>query len=462
MLPDTVLDRFIEQCPPAVMVRATLENLLPPERLDQIFSDHAERQYEKRILFSQVVAVMSAVATRTQASVHASYLAHCDELGVSVSAVYDKLKCLEPGVTAAMVRETAADAARVIDAMPRGRKSVLPGLNFFFLDGNHLAATEHRVAELRTTREGPLPGQTLALLDAQRELVLELVPCEDGHAQERSLLPELLKFLKKEMVVIADRNFCTTKFLFGLHRGGMYFLIRQHASTLIWQTVGRRRRIGRIKTGVVYEQGIELRDGKGEGAETLRVRRITVVLDTPTESGETEIHLLTNLSAEQASARAVAEAYRARWTIEGMFQKLTDVLRCEVETLGYPKAALFSFAVAVLAWNTYAVVKAALRSAHGQEVIDEKLSDYHLTKHVVSIQVGMDIAVEPEEWEKYQGLTPKQLAAELVRLAKRVDLKRYPKKKRGPKKPQPRKKSGSRNHHISTARTLAASRKNQP
>jgi len=462
MLPNTVLDRFIEQCPPAVMVRATLENLLPPERLNQIFSDYAERQYEKRILFSQVVAVMSAVATRTHASVHASYLAHCDDLGVSVSAVYDKLKCVEPGITAAMVRETAADAARVIDAMPGARKSVLPGFDVFFLDGNHLAATEHRVAELRTTREGPLPGQTLALLDAQRELVLELVPCEDGHAQERSLLPELLKFLKKEMVVIADRNFCTTKFLFGLHRGGMYFLIRQHASTLIWQTAGRRRRIGRINTGLVYEQEIELRDGKGDGAETLRVRRITVVLDTPTESGETEIHLLTNLSAEQAGARDLAEAYRARWTIEGVFQKLTDVLRCEVETLGYPKAALFSFAVAVLAWNTYAVVKAALRAAHGQEVIDEKLSDYHLTQHVVSIQVGMEIAVTPEAWEKYQGITPKQLATELVRLAKRVDLKRYPKKKRGPKKPQPRKKSGSRNHHISTARTLAASRKNQP
>ena len=107
-------------------------------------------------------------------------------------------------------------------------------------------------------------------------------------------------------------------------------------------------------------------------------------------------------------------------------------------------------------------MKAALRSAHGQETIDAKLSDHHLTKHVVSIQVGMDIAVKPEEWETYQGLTPRQLAAELVRLAQRVDLKRYPKKKRGPRKPQPRKKSGSRNHHISTARTLAASRKKRP
>ena len=43
MLPKSVLDRFVEKCPAAVMIRATLENLLRPERLDQIFADDAER-----------------------------------------------------------------------------------------------------------------------------------------------------------------------------------------------------------------------------------------------------------------------------------------------------------------------------------------------------------------------------------------------------------------------------------
>ena len=99
---------------------------------------------------------------------------------------------------------------------PPPKKEVLPGLEVFYLDGNHLAATEHRLAELRVTREGPLPGQSLALLDAQRELIVDLVPCEDGHAQERSLLPELLERIRAGIVIVADRNFCTSKFLFGL------------------------------------------------------------------------------------------------------------------------------------------------------------------------------------------------------------------------------------------------------
>ena len=142
--------------------------------------------------------------------------------------------------------------------MPAAKKEILPGLEVFYLDGNHLAATEHRLAELRVTREGPLPGQSLALLDAQRELIVDLVACEDGHAQERSLLPELLERIRAGIVIVADRNFCTSKFLFGLAVRQAFFVIRQHGSTLTYKLRGRRRRIGRIATGMVYEQAMEL------------------------------------------------------------------------------------------------------------------------------------------------------------------------------------------------------------
>src|SRR4051812_31526654 len=114
MLPTQVLDRFIERCPAAVMVRATLERLLRPDRLDQIFEDARRRQYTRELLFSQVVAIMTAVATRTSGSVHAAYLAAKDRLGVSATALYDELSLLELGVSEAVVRETGADAAAVI------------------------------------------------------------------------------------------------------------------------------------------------------------------------------------------------------------------------------------------------------------------------------------------------------------------------------------------------------------
>ena len=456
MLPGGVLDKFIERCPAAVMVRATVERLLRPERLDEIFEAHRSRQYEREIVCSELVALMVGVATRTHQSVHASYLAARKTLGVSAAAVYGKLQCFEPRVTAALVRDTAIDMAEVIAALPQGRRQVLPGREVFYLDGNHLAATEHRLKVLRTTREGPLPGQTLALLDAQTELVMELVPCECGHAQERSLLPELLERIRADTVLVADRNFCTTQFLFGLFRRSAFFLIRQHASTLSYRFEGRRRKIGRCETGTLYEQTLILTDIHATEDEKpeLKVRRITLQLDTPTQAGDGEIHLLTNLPPK-VSAKRIAETYRLRWTIEGAFQTLTDVLRCEVETLGYPKAALFSFAMAVLAWNAYAVVQAALRSAHGEQKIDDELSDEHLIRDVVLTQTGMDIAVDPAAWEHYRTLPSTRFAQTLARLAQHVDLKRYPKHKRGPKKPRPKQTSGQKNHHISTAKLLA-------
>ena len=95
------------------------------------------------------------------------------------------------------------------------------------------------------------------------------------------------------------------------------------------------------------------------------MRQVRVRLRTPTEDGDAEVEILTNLPAK-VSATKVAEIYLKRWTIEGAFHELTVALNCEVNTLGYPKAALFGFCVAVAAYNVLAVLKAALRAVHGE------------------------------------------------------------------------------------------------
>src|SRR4051794_3196861 len=118
MLPTAVLDRFVARCPAAIMVRATLGHLLRPQRLGQFFKRPRTRHYVKQLLFSQVVAVMVAVATRVHKSVHAADLDSQEQLGVSVTALYDTLNHLEPAISAATVRATAADAAQVIDTIP--------------------------------------------------------------------------------------------------------------------------------------------------------------------------------------------------------------------------------------------------------------------------------------------------------------------------------------------------------
>ncbi|CAI8834907.1 hypothetical protein EMIT0196MI5_230023 [Pseudomonas sp. IT-196MI5] len=67
---------------------------------------------------------------------------------------------------------------------------------------------------------------------------------------------------------------------------------------------------------------------------------------------------------DTVSAGKIAELYRRRWSIEGMFQRLESVLDSEIESLGAPRAALLGFASAILAYNVLAVLKRSGEQAH--------------------------------------------------------------------------------------------------
>jgi hypothetical protein len=95
-------------------------------------------------------------------------------------------------------------------------------------------------------------------------LATDVVLCEDGHAQEQSLLDQILALVAAKDLWIADRNFCTTNFLFGIAQRNAFFVIRQHASALHWELVGKRRACGRIDTGKVYEQAMRATNDAGE------------------------------------------------------------------------------------------------------------------------------------------------------------------------------------------------------
>jgi hypothetical protein len=48
--------------------------------------------------------------------------------------------------------------------------------------------------------------------------------------------------------------------------------------------------------------------------------------------------------------------------VETLFQTVTKNFEGEIQTLGYPKAALFSFGLALVSYNILAVVRRALGS----------------------------------------------------------------------------------------------------
>jgi Transposase DDE domain len=452
MLLDTIFAPFVKERPICVMARAVLERLLDAQRLDTLFAHTAQQQYTRELLFSSLVQLMSEVVLGVHPTVHAAYQANKATLGVSTTALYNKLDRVETRVSAALVRDSATLAEPVVKALRASHPRWVPGYQVKVLDGNHLAPTEHRLKALRDTWAAPLPGQALVVLDQQRMLITDVVLNEDGHAQERRLIAEVLHHVQADDLWIEDRNFCTLGLMFGMARQGAAFVVRQHGQVQ-GELVGRRMRQGAGRSGPVDEQALLVRDP--DGGETMRVRRITVQLAEPTRNGDTTLHILSNVPPHRASAVQLARVYGKRWSIETAFFEITTTLACEINTLAYPKAALFTFCLALLAYNAVSLIKAALRSAHGRQKINDEVSGYYLALEIGRTYDGMMIAIPAPHWALFRELSTKEFAHTLRDLASSVQLSRYQKHPRGPKKPPPERTAYQNGQHVSTAKLLA-------
>src|SRR5262249_50399985 len=230
--------------------------------------------------------------------------------------------------------------------------------------------------------------------------------CADGHAQERSLLGEVLAHVQPGELYIDDRNFCTLGFLLGIAARRAFFLTRQHQNLPVvpqtrWKAAGRT-----AKGEALAERKVWIRDDAGQSRI---IRQVRLRLQKPTRDGDTVIYLLTNLP-RRVRAPKLAALYLERWTVETVFQMLTTNLRCEINTLGYPAAALFGFCMAVVAYNLLATVRAALRSVHGVDKIEQEVSSYYLAEEIAGEYRGMMRLLPPPRWRRYQTMTVPVLA----------------------------------------------------
>jgi hypothetical protein len=135
MILGPVFERFLDESPLSVMMRATLEHAFSASALDDLFEQHADYQQIRQ------------------------------RLPASLNSVYEKLAHLETPVCAALVRHVARRCQGLLSHLGGARKPLLPGYRVRLLDGNHLAATHKRLKATQGRSAAPLPGQALAVLD---------------------------------------------------------------------------------------------------------------------------------------------------------------------------------------------------------------------------------------------------------------------------------------------------------
>ncbi|MGH9778635.1 MAG: hypothetical protein ACRD5I_09510 [Candidatus Acidiferrales bacterium] len=436
------------------MVRGTLERVFASEKLEQVFTANALLHYTRELTFAHCVGLMSDVVFRIVPSGGAWDKAPQEGSPVRRQAGYANLTPLELPPAAGLVAYAGREVGACLRQLPSPPPPLLPGYRGRVLEGNPLAGTEHRGKALRRYRAAALPGQARVFYDPQWAGATDVIAGEDAYAQERTLLPEGVPKVTKGDGIVAERNFCTTGFLFGLARQGAFFVMRQHGANVVGHGHGPRRGGGHAARGqALYEQAGCLTES--ETGAPLVVRRLRVQLLTPTRHGETEIHILTNLPVPAGPAPRTSALSADRWSSETAFQHLTVDLACAVDTLGYPKAARFGFCVALVAYNVVALVKGALRAAPGAADVEAELWLYSLTLEGAQVAPGMESALGAEAWEIFRPRSGAEFTTPLVAIAQRLDTKTSTKHKRSPKKPPPAKLSGKQQPHVSTARILA-------
>jgi len=417
------------------MVRGTLEWLLDTPTLEMLFQQHAPDHYTRELTLDALVGLLIQVSVGAHPSVHAAYKA--DQAGTnptitaSAAALYGKLGRLPPAVSEAVVRYSAQRCGQLLDLAPGVRTELLPGYRLCVLDGNVLTGTDHRLTPLRRWLNACLPGKSLVVFEPGLGLVTDVLLCEDAYTQERALVTQILPRVLANDLQIADRNFCTVRYVFGMHRRKAFTIVRQHKRGLPCAPVRKLTKVGQTATGTVYEQPVKTTDA--DTGETLLLRRIEIRLIQKTRDGERSIAVLTNLPT-QVTALTIADLYLKRWTIEKHFHFLTESLHCELPGLGKPQAALFGFAMALVAGNALAVVRGSIRSVHGREARSRNIRVY------LANEIGYDYHtlmkyMPAERWIGWRALPAKALSQLLMAVAQHVNLKLLTRSKRGPKKP---------------------------
>lgn len=436
-----------------VLVRGVLEWMFPDESLEALYAQ-APRCWTRALtiqsLFWLVVEVVSGARNAVFAAYQADQALAKPTIPVSFQAVYDKLGRMPSEFGSSLVRASGERLQPLLaQASPRHFKG-LKAYRIIVIDGTDLGGTEHRLDVLRRIKAAGLPGRLVVAYDWSTGICLDATASEDAYTSERVLVTGILQRAQPGEAFVMDRHYSTTPVMQAIRARRAHFVIREDARNLRCEPRGRKKYLGRTTTGRVYERTLEVEDTQTR--ERFGVRHLILVLDQPTEDGDTEVRLLTNLPAAVSGLR-IMELYRERWTLERHFALLKNCLHGEIESLGKPGAALFMMCLALVAGNALAVVKQAIRTTHGEKEM-ERLSGHYLADELEKNYQAVDVLIRVAEWRKLQQLSAGAFWKWTIQISKRIRTRAFHKHPRGPKRPRPKRASGKNRHHYSTHRLL--------
>lgn len=434
--------------PLTVLVRGAVERWLAPPILAQIASDCSISNYERKVTLQALTAIMLDAVLGMQPTVHAAAIARRDEWSGSIQALYAKFGRIDPKFSIGLVKRTAEG---ILPLMTSPRMAGKPGnVSIKVLDGTMPDGSEHRLGVLRELAAAGLPAQAVIVYDLRTGVCDRVAVDEDAYASEKVLAEALLQEAATDEIYIADRGFCTCRLIGQLLEREISFIFREHAYDLVYEEESPERYCGRCSTGAVLEGEVRLCDRLRKC--TWDLRRIHVRLDAPTQSGEKDLWLLTNLPHD-CLAVEIAELYGQRWQVERHFHFIKRELHGQMPSLGEPRAAIFALCVSLAAGNLLAFVK-QLQPEKKPDQQRPTLSGYYLALEISRSYAAIEALTTPRDWRSVAELSSRSFCTWAMTLATGISWSRYVTHPRGPKQRPPPRLSGKHRHHFSTYRLL--------
>ncbi len=431
----TVLERFVEHSPMAIMARLVMQCAIDDQWLEAAeIDDDADREPLREALIACVADAVVAIgeALRPGAGTGAATGAVMGAgFAPAVTALHDRMSRLRAGWGRALVKDGTALLLPLATRRANDWADAAGGLRVRVLDGgalpSGLACTPgpDGCVVFDPDETGGMPPGLLPVYDPEHGMVVDLVPYERGRVHERAFVGSLLESVQPGELWVIDGRFSTAAILAGWPRGSGVFVLREHGCAPVWHPHGEAREIGEFDGGRVFEQPVAMiGDAQGEAATVFRR-----VEWRPDEPGRDRVGVLTNAPASLIDALRVMRLARAQWgqTLPLRVDPVFDgALYADVAARALPLAR----GIVATAYNVFSVMTSAVTGELALDARDAERLPAHIAGGVRGAYIGMMIALPPAWWQRYDLLSIGTLGTLLRLLAHHVDPRSERRKRR--------------------------------
>jgi DDE family transposase len=394
--------------------------------LQALFQQHRGPSYEQQLTFPELVHVVADALTRYRGSGRPAIRAAIDHqrLNTQQRAVYGKLSRVPLPLSEAFLAELTG---RLRPLFPPGmRRTQLPAslaaLSVVVVDGKKIKRVAKRLLEVRGRPGKVFGGKLLAAYLPAEGLVVALAADPDGEANDIRLVPRLLPQVRAAVggprLWVADRQFCDLDQPGHFSEDNDHYLIRFSLKTSFHADPQRPSRRGVDAAGRPFGEEWGWMGAELQGARRRYVRRIT--LERP---GEESIILVTDLlDADRYPAVDLLLVYLARWQIETVFQKITEVFELRHLIGCTPQATVFQASLCMVIYNVLEAFRSYIAASRPEPLRLEQLSLAKIFKDVHEELVALHRVLSGEEIAGcfVEGFTAETLMERLGALLKRA------------------------------------------